>query len=332
MAPLLPRSILKSMSALRGINLGGWLVIERWITPTLFQGTTAMTERELVASRGGKTKIRSHHKNFITEKDIAWLASQNFELLRVPVGYWIFGDEPDFVGAIERLDWLMEAADRYNLQVLIDLHAAPGAQNHKQHNGGTEPVDDWLRNKAVQQKTIWVLAELSERYRGYKNLWGIELLNEPEPGMGGLRLAWFYRRAYRRVCEVARPGMRVIFSDAYSPILMANTFGWLARRDHPVVMDVHIYYVFGEKNKRTKFERHVRMPRGSKWLIRLLSVFQPVMIGEWTAALPYGVSMESAKQFANAQIVAYDDAEAWCYWTYKTEGSSRWDYRWMANE
>lgn len=315
------------MSALRGINLGGWLVVERWITPTLFQNTTAMTERELVASKDGRTKIARHHKTFITEDDIAWLADHGMQLLRVPVGYWIFGEEPEFVGSSERLDWLVDTAHHYGLQIVIDLHSAPGGQNKKQHNGGVKTVKDWLTDNKSQQETIAVLVRLAERYKNYSNIWGIELLNEPDGGRTGVRLARFYRKAYRALTNVARPGTRIIFSDAYSPALLTNTFGWFAHRDFPVVIDTHIYYVFGPKNKQRRMPDHLRMVRWSRWLLRTLSVSQPVMIGEWTAALPYGVSIETATEFLNTQAAVYDNTAAWCYWTYKTEGSGRWDYR-----
>jgi len=29
---------------LKGVNLGGWLVLEKWMTPKLFEGTTAEDE------------------------------------------------------------------------------------------------------------------------------------------------------------------------------------------------------------------------------------------------------------------------------------------------
>ena len=29
---------------LRGVNLGGWLVLEKWMTPSLFDGTAAADE------------------------------------------------------------------------------------------------------------------------------------------------------------------------------------------------------------------------------------------------------------------------------------------------
>ncbi len=315
------------MTALKGINLGGWLVLERWITPALFQGTAAMTERGLTAETGGKTRIRKHHKTFIAEKDIAWLADNDFELLRVPIGYWIFGDEPDFVGSIERLDWLMKMAHRYSMKVLIDLHGAPGAQNNKQHNGGIVPKGEWRKDRLQQAKTIEVLKTLAKRYYDEPALWGIELINEPTPGKTGIRLAWFYRKAYRELTKVARPGMHVVYSDAYRPWLLLNTFGWFRHPDFPVVMDVHMYYVFGKANKKRRFAEHVRLARASKWAVRFLALFQPVMIGEWSAALPYGVSVEQSAEFANTQIKAYEPSIAYCYWTYTTGGSGRWDYR-----
>ena len=59
--------------------------------------------------------------------------------IRIPVGHWIFGDCPPYVGAIEYLDWAMDMAYEYEIGVLIDFHAAPGCQNGF-GNGGISGV------------------------------------------------------------------------------------------------------------------------------------------------------------------------------------------------
>lgn len=39
---------------LHGVNLSGWLVLEPWVTPSLFAGTGAFTELELAGSIGAR--------------------------------------------------------------------------------------------------------------------------------------------------------------------------------------------------------------------------------------------------------------------------------------
>lgn len=315
--------------ALHGVNLGGWLVLERWMTPQLFAGTMARNEFELAKTPLGKQRIAEHHHTFITEDDIAWLAGHGIELLRVPVGHWIFGDAPPYVGALDRLDWLVKAARTYKLQILLDLHGAPGAQNAADHSGSgnLSRRSPWLKNRSAQTKTIAVLERLAMRYADQPHIWGIELLNEPSPGWYGLRLAWFYRRAYRAITGIARPGTRIIFSDAYRPWLLT---GALRRtKNYPVLMDMHLYQCFGAQNKARSFANHLRRARVWRQLIWLFSRSQPVIIGEWSATLPNKTSAEETKLFIATQLQSFDNAEAHCFWSYKVPNGGRWSLRRM---
>lgn len=60
----------------------------------------------------------------------------------------------------------------------------------------------------------------------------------------------------------------------------------MTKRDFPVVMDVHVYQVFGRSNQRRTFDAHMVRTKWSRRLLRLLSSQQPVMVGEWSAMLP----------------------------------------------
>ena len=313
----------------RGVNLGGWLVAEKWMTPSLFSGTTARNEYQLAASEDGRRRLQAHHAHFITESDIAWLADQRVELLRIPVGHWIFGDVPPYVGAIDRLDWIVATAKRHGMKILIDLHGAPDAQNTRDHSGsGNQPHDTaWLKNRSAQDRTIKILCRLARRYRQERHIWGIELLNEPTPGPTGVRLAWFYRRAYRELAKVARPGTYIVFSDGFRPWLLAGTFLGMTKRDFPVVMDCHLYQCFGRRNKARSFESHLRLARSKYWYLRLLSWVQPVMVGEWSGMLPTPVGESRTRQYIDVQQAAFRPALAHCYWSYTTEGGGRWSFR-----
>ncbi len=47
---------------IRGVNLGGWFVLEPWITPSIFEATPA----DVVDGKFSKCKLRSgsdHHQN-----------------------------------------------------------------------------------------------------------------------------------------------------------------------------------------------------------------------------------------------------------------------------
>ncbi|MES2876308.1 MAG: cellulase family glycosylhydrolase [Patescibacteria group bacterium] len=320
------------MKSLNGVNLGGWLVLEKWMTPSVFKDTDARNEFELSKTRQGRERITAHHKSFITKKDLVWLKSCGVTILRVPVGHWIFGDDERYVGAIDRLDWLMDTSLLLGLQVLLDLHAAPGAQNRAAHSGSGNTVSNkysikWLNDSAKQAETIEILARLAERYRDFPNVWGIELLNEPAVDLTGVKLARFYRNAYRALSKVARPGTRIVFSDGYAPFRLTNCFWLMTKREFPVVLDTHVYQVFGKRNRSKTFERHIAQLRWTRRLLWFIRLQQPVIVGEWSAMLPAKTSPDETRAYVGAQQAAFDGTLAHFYWNYKTEAEGRWNYR-----
>lgn len=318
--------------AFKGVNLGGWLVAEKWITPSLFKGTMARNEFELSNTKEGRRRIKDHHQTFIQQADLDWLKAQNVKLLRVPVGYWIFGGDKRYIAAIDRLDWLVDTSLSMGFKVLIDLHAAPDAQNRAEHSGSGNTVSEkhstkWLSNKSAQQETVEILSQLAERYRDSPAIWGIQLLNEPAIDFTGMRLASFHRRAYRALSKVARPGTHIVFSDAYAPLRTTNTFWLMAKSDYPVAMDMHIYQTFSRRDKQRSFMGHLRKLRRTKWLLWFYGLQQPLMIGEWSGMLPINEGRNATKRYIAKQLSVYEGVIAQCYWTYKTENDGRWNYR-----
>lgn len=322
---------------LNGVNIGGWLVIEKWMTPSLFEGMKARNEFELAKTKQGRQRIKQHHETFITEEDLHWLKDKGIEILRVPVGYWIFGNDNRYVSAIERLDWLVATSLSHGFKLLLDLHAAPGAQNNAAHSGSgntnrNKHSTKWLNDYQAQEKTIQVLEQIAIRYKDSPSVWGIQLLNEPSIDVSGLRLAWFYRKAYKRLCKVARPGTAIVFSDAYAPLRLTNLFWLYAHKDFPVIMDCHIYQVFGKANQKRTFNQIIKRLCVIKYFLRFLGLQQPIVVGEWSASLSRRVSSVQASAYVTMQLEAFNGTVAQFYWSYKTEQSGRWNYRDMVEK
>lgn len=317
---------------LRGVNLGGWLVLEKWMTPSLFAGTDAIDEYTLMQTPGARERLRDHQKNFIREEDFRWMHDNGITAVRIPVGYWILeGDDP-YVSCIGRLDWAFRMAEKYDLQVLVCLHGAPGSQNGHDHSGQVGKAR-WYKSAAFRAQTIDVLAQLAERYRDHSNFWGIELLNEPKVGLVQWKLRRFYNQAYQRLVTILRPTTRVIFHDAFTPRLLSAAI-WESPL-YRTVIDIHWYHF--------AFMLHAWAPIGLYWqlikwhgrLIRSLQHWQGVIVGEWSDMLAdqylkkYPTSMHHAllDEHLARQLAAYRYADGWFYWTYKTEARGDWHFR-----
>lgn len=316
--------------ALKGVNLGGWLVLEQWMTPTLFKGTPARDEYTFMQTPGAAAKLQQHRQTFITEQDFAWIADNGLGAVRIPVGYWVITPDGPYIEGLQHLDWAYKVAEKYQLKVLLDLHGAPGSQNGHDHSGRRGRAD-WYTSKANQQRTIAALQALQQRYSTSPSYWGIELLNEPKFGLLQLKLRRFYRTAAK-----ALPGStRIVFHDAFTPRLLNGAL----RRDQRASIDIHLYHMTSWVAKFISAETFVYL---SDWLytrlLRRVSRTQPAIIGEWSVVLSgkklRGASKATAdrlmRQYAQSQLNAYNTyAQAWFYWSYKTEKPGAWSYRTM---
>ena len=64
----------------KGVNLGNWLVLEKWMNPALFEGTTAEDEYWLprqLSKEVYEARIKIHRSEYITERDILFLETES---------------------------------------------------------------------------------------------------------------------------------------------------------------------------------------------------------------------------------------------------------------
>lgn len=319
-----------AVDQLRGVNLGGWLLAEPWMTPALFAGTRAVDEHTLMATPNGRDLIRRHRETFITETDFAWIADHGLDLVRVPVGHWTLEESAPYHPAPELLDAAMDWAQSSGLKVLLDLHGVLGSQNGRDHSGRVGRRE-FYRVTQHRKDSLDVLMALATRYARHPALWGIELVNEPTDARIW-RLWEFHHRAYRRLTQVLAPGTKVVFSDGYLPWLLSGSLR--GHPDFPVVLDCHFYQAFYPWDRRRTYEQHLAKARRRARMIAWLQRHQPVLVGEWSAALepsayagrPEPVA-DLARGYADAQLEGYADALGWCYWSYKTNTRDDWNFR-----
>ncbi len=316
-----------------GVNIGGWLILERWQTPSVFEGVDAQDEWSLSQTPTGRSRIKHHRRTFITEADFKWLQEHNVSVVRLPVPYWAVIETDDYVSAQTEVDWAMKMAEKYGLKVLLDLHAVPGGQNAGDHSGRKNQIE-WFDSKVHQDQTMEILKTLAHRYKDSPALWGIEIMNEPNVKGHYWQLVRFYRRAYNELRKVIRPGIYTVFHDGFMPLLFAGSL-W-PRRNYPVIMDVH-WYGFALDSVKTlpNYLFYSRLLRSA--MVRIVQLWQPVIIGEWSSVLPQRFfdarpqteHMALLQQNIAMQIHAYRPAKGSMYWNYTAEGEGMWNFKWL---
>lgn len=325
--------VFATMKTMKGVNFGGWLVLERFITPSIFKDTDVKDEYSLsLLGEKYRARIRKHHKNFITEADFKWL-SQHIELIRIPVGYWIFGDEKPYVKSIEQLDWAFKMAKKYDLKIFIDLHGAPGSQNGLAHSGKLGECG-WLKDETCRTQSLDITTRIVERYSDYSNFWGIELLNEPKLSKGSFwKYISYYKKAKKEIVQ-HNPKLKIFISDWYIPAL-----GLFAACILKVGLDCHFYPSFGETKKRSKTEifRRIKM---IKWFLRFARLLRPIIVGEWSVVMgrtyrelpSQAEKKEVLREYAKLQLNCYEQTLAWFYFPYESEGRGTWSFKDMVEQ
>lgn len=320
---------------IEGVNLGAWLLLERWMTPSLFKGTDAEDEYSFMQSPNARKKIDNHRQTFITEDDWQWLAAHSITHVRLPVGYWALKDDGPFVNAQKYLDWAFEMAEKYDIKILLDLHGLKGSQNGHMHSGHIRKAE-WRRYRA---ENIQAVRELARRYCDSPALWGIEIINEPKILGNYFALLGYYRKAYAVLREELKPGTYTVFQDGFVPPIFSGAL-W-RRKDYPVVMDTHFYLLLGKTLQNMTPESYDRVRsvvyRSTLWLMQLT---QPVIVGEWGSVLPQAMfnkvpqdqHLAMLGETIKRQRNMYAGALATFFWNYKAEGRGMYHYRSLVEE
>lgn len=297
-----------SVKNIKGVNLGNWLVLEKWMSPELFAGTDAEDEYYLprrLSPEVYEARIKQHRAEYITERDFVTIKGMGLNTIRIPVPYFIFGDREPFIGCIDCLDNAFNWAERYDLKILIDLHTAPDSQNGFD-NGGISGVCKFFQEPEEIEFVYSVLERLAERYGKRKGLWGIEILNEPvsqemweqmgiatrykpvdeekaagSKGYDPAFLREFYLKAYDKI----NPHL-----DSDKVVVIHDGFDFLSWKDFMqedkyknVVLDTHQYLMVAEmkgcEQTLEGYEKFVMDNFATE--IEQMQEYFPVVCGEW---------------------------------------------------
>lgn len=318
---------------IRGVNLGGWLVLEKWITPTLFADTDAKDEWTFSQRPDGAARLKKHHATYITERDFAWIASVGLNSVRLPVGWWVLGDAPPYHAALDVVDNAFTWAARHDLTVLLDLHGAPGSQNGQDHSGKSGLLE-WDKKPENIARTLDVLEALARRYGSRFNLLGLELLNEPWFDVPIPTLETFYKDAARRVRPHLPADKFVVFHDGFRSSQWTRAMLPAAEFSN-LMLDAHLYHAFGDDGKMDIYGHVQRAAVQQKDNVSNLQSRFPTIVGEWSLAVQPNMMRDvsgfsrnvATRALADAQLLAYERGSGWYFWTYKTETAPEWSFR-----
>ena len=320
---------------IKGVNLGGWFVLESWMKPELFKGIQSKDETGFVDMHPkAKKELEKHWHTFITKEDFVYLKSIGINSLRLPIPWWFQGEKP-YISSEAFIHQAMKWAAELNLDVLIDLHTAPGCQNGFD-NGGIEGVMTWHLFERNIQLTIDKLAYIAETFHQYPSFMGIEVLNEPFTSIDMSIIQDFYKRSYAEIRK--HTDKLIVFHDAFRPQDPSWPSFFKDNQMENIAMDLHLYHCFDPKLIEGTFDDHIKLILEERIpLIKSLSEFVKVIVGEWSLGINFARMTKTAhfdeslytKLLADLQLFAYSHGFGYYFWSYKVERESHknWDFR-----
>jgi endoglucanase len=237
------RSIVNAEGAvvpLVGVNLGGWFVMEKWMTP-LDSGSlpdTYSVMQKLDARFGVETEqslIKTYQQSWITTADLDNIKNAGFNVVRAPIWwgqfYLLNNHTPSGwrADAFEVLDWLVNACAARGIYVIIDMHGVVGGQSTSDDTGRSGQNQYWT-NRDFQGDTAYMWWQIANHYKGNPTVAGYDLINEPIGTPSSDTVLNLYNELYQSIRSVD-PSHLIIMEGTWgnwnwSMLPNPNVFGW----------------------------------------------------------------------------------------------------------
>jgi endoglucanase len=310
---------LGSVVELRGLDLGGWFIMEPWMCPADSGGLpdTYSIISELDSRFGvtvEQTLIRAYQMSWITTDDLNNITNGGFNCVRVPVWWGNFYSITNTTSsgwrsdAFTVLDWLVTNCTPRGIYVIIDMHGVIGGQSTSDDTGEQNQNTYWT-NSIEQSETAYMWTQIASHYNGNSTVAGYDLINEPDEAPSDAAVLSAYNSLYNTIRSVDTN--HIIFIEGtfgnwdWSMLPDPATYGWTN-----IVYSMHEYQYggsvsqieTGSDNQVTDFNNH------KSWNV-------PDYIGEWN-------DMGQGAACYDYSINDYNgDGISWTMWAYKaTDG------------
>ncbi|KAF9265121.1 glycoside hydrolase [Marasmius fiardii PR-910] len=299
-SPALNETFRYGVDKIRGVNLGGWLVLEPFICPAPFEKyqPEAVDEYTLHpamaadTANGGADQLEDHYKTFITEKDFAEIAGAGLNYVRLPIPYWAVAKHPS-EPYIDKVAWkyflkAIQWARKYGIRINLDLHTVPGSQNVWNHSGRRGNIN-FLQGPmgyANAQRTLDVIRVIAEfisqpEYRDVVTMFGP--INEPTIDQGPI--SSFYAQAYSVIREASGTGEGPWISFHDAMLGKDKWIGFLPGADR-IAIDSHPYAAFDDVQTDAQWDSRTGTPcQWGREFNQSMAAFGLSVAGEWSNAI-----------------------------------------------
>lgn len=312
---------------LRGTNFGGWLMMEAYFMYSPHSPEQGM-KKDFAKALGEKALAdleQSFRDHFIQEQDMRQLAQWGFNCVRVPFNYRLINlrnGRIDPKGGIQYLDAVITWAKKYKVYVMLDLHGAPGSQNHDWHSDSYGKAELWTK-KSNRRLTYALWEMIADRYKDETWVAGYDLLNEAVLDNNDL-LNEFYRETIKAIRRVDKNHILFIEGTRWAQVIdILDDFA-----DDNWAYSIHFYepleYTFNYipqlryplKSKQGVWDKNTLYRRLEGFAQFVKAKKRPIHVGEFGVNYRNGVDQEDV--YLKDVVTCFNDfGFHWNYWTYK---------------
>ncbi len=314
---------------LTGFGLGGLLNLEDFISG--YPGNEEALRRHLLKRMGRGAYdafFDAYERAFFDQADAAYIASLGLNSVRVPVNYRQLEDDAAPFALKEegfrKLDRVIDLLRDAGLYAIIDLHAAPGYQNHHWHSDNPTHQALFWQHPHFQDRVIHLWEALADRYKDRPEVAGYNPLNEPADETNAV-VPVFYKRLEKAIRAIDDRHILFLDGNRYS-----TDFSCFDEPFANAVYAAHDYAGPGVSSA-TEYPGTFRGEYFDKDALEraflrrtefMRETGTPIWIGEFGPMYPPDKPHEEFRfQVLEDQLDIYDAYGAgWALWTYKDIG------------
>ncbi|KAL2643905.1 hypothetical protein R1flu_011492 [Riccia fluitans] len=343
---------------IRGVNFGGLFIVEPWMMGDEWRSMGCQdyaSEFDCVKGLGqaaANAAFQKHWASWITEADITQIKSLGLNTIRIPLGYWINEDlvwEGEYwpQGGFAYLENLCRHATYAGLYIILDLHAAPGAQKPwEAFTGQMAPTAEFYKDHNFERAIQFMewLTNLAHTNPNFANVGALQLVNEPLQNHDTVQtmLHSYYPNAWRRIRGM-EDNLGVIPSNRLH-IMMMNGL-WGSGDPNEGLQGIDLGYSLYDDHHYVKWTASVPANRNAYMQHSCTNDRggnSPTIVGEWSLStadedgsefdIKKGDAVAWYRRWWAAQVLSYEKQMGWIFWTWKVNWINghlewRWGYQ-----
>lgn len=301
---------------LRGVNIGGWLLIEPWMMGKDWEQFE--TEKDLWDSRyfsnDGKpnlTQIRTFRDNWFTENDTEKIADEGMNCVRLPIWWRATNERDNYDGSFKYVNQCIQWCKKNNLYVIIDMHGAPGGQNSDNKGERRDSTNDLWNSCDRQNQFIEWWKRVANLYKNESTVAAYDLLNEGTPPNFD-EMIKLYNKTYNEIRKIDQNHIIVLEVGMHSPNLTCRMPSPKENNWTNIMYSFH-YYPWGPDNGTKAL--NVTFPCIKR---QAMEFGIPIFVGEFNVIdKEVNRSKNYTDVFKNYIDIFDSYGWSWTFWTYK---------------